>query len=41
MANGIYKVTEEFEQKLADYTGARFAVTVDNRKNPIWQPWPA
>jgi hypothetical protein len=23
MANGIYKVTEEFEEKLTDYNGAR------------------
>jgi dTDP-4-amino-4,6-dideoxygalactose transaminase len=36
MANGIYKVTEEFEQKLADYTGARFAVTVDNMSNALF-----
>ena len=36
MANGIYKVTEEFEEKLADYTGARFAVTVDNMSNALF-----
>ena len=36
MANGIYKVTEEFEEKLADYTGARFAVTVDNMSNGLF-----
>jgi len=36
MANGIYKVTEEFEQKLADYTGARFAVTLDNMSNGLF-----
>ena len=36
MANGIYKVTEEFEQKLAHYTGARFAVTVDNMSNGLF-----
>lgn len=36
MANGIYKITEEFEEKLADYTGARFAVTLDNMSNALF-----
>lgn len=36
MANGIYKVTEEFEERLADYTGARFAVTLDNMSNGLF-----
>jgi len=36
MANGVYKVTEEFEKRLADYTGARFAVTVDNMSNALF-----
>jgi dTDP-4-amino-4,6-dideoxygalactose transaminase len=36
MANGIYKVTQEFEEKLADYTGARFAVTLDNMSNGLF-----
>jgi len=36
MANGIYKVTEEFEQKLVDYTGAKYAVTVDNMSNGLF-----
>jgi len=36
MANGIYKVTEEFEEKLANYTGARFAVTLDNMSNGLF-----
>ena len=36
MANGIYKVTEEFESRLADYTGARFAVTLDNMSNGLF-----
>jgi dTDP-4-amino-4,6-dideoxygalactose transaminase len=36
MANGIYKITEEFEEKLADYTGAKFAVTVDNQSNGLF-----
>jgi dTDP-4-amino-4,6-dideoxygalactose transaminase len=36
MANGIYKITEEFEERLADYTGAKFAVTVDNQSNGLF-----
>jgi dTDP-4-amino-4,6-dideoxygalactose transaminase len=36
MANGVYKITEEFEEKLADYTGARFAVTLDNMSNALF-----
>ena len=36
MANGIYKVTEEFEKKLASYTGAKFAVTLDNMSNGLF-----
>ena len=36
MANGIYKVTEDFEKALADYTGAPYAVTVDNASNAIF-----
>jgi len=36
MANGIYKVTEEFEKKLAQYTGSKFAVTVDNMSNALF-----
>lgn len=36
MASGVYKVTEEFEQKLAEYTGAKYAVTLDNCSNAIF-----
>ena len=36
MAHGIYKVTEEFEQELAKYTGAKYAVTVDNASNALF-----
>lgn len=36
MAYGIYKVTEEFEQALADYTGAKYAITVDNASNALF-----
>ena len=36
MANGIYKITEEFEEKLADYTGAPYVITVDNQSNALF-----
>lgn len=36
MANGVYKITDEFEQKLAEYTGAKYAVTLDNASNAIF-----
>ena len=36
MANGIYKVTEEFEAELAKYTGAKYVVTVDNMSNALF-----
>lgn len=36
MANGIYKVTEEFEKALCDYTGSPYAVTLDNQSNALF-----
>ena len=36
MANGIYKITEEFEKALADYTGAKHVVTLDNMSNALF-----
>lgn len=36
MASGIYKVTEDFEKSLCDYTGATYAVTVDNMSNGLF-----
>jgi len=36
MANGIYKITEDFEKALADYTGAKYVVTVDNQSNALF-----
>lgn len=36
MANGIYKITEDFEEKLSDYTGAPYVVTVDNQSNALF-----
>jgi dTDP-4-amino-4,6-dideoxygalactose transaminase len=36
MANGVYKITEEFEEKLGHYTGAKYVVTVDNMSNALF-----
>jgi dTDP-4-amino-4,6-dideoxygalactose transaminase len=36
MANGVYKITEDFEKALCDYTGAPYAVTVDNQSNALF-----
>lgn len=36
MANGIYKITEEFEKSLSEYTGAKYVVTVDNQSNALF-----
>ena len=36
MASGVYKVTEEFEEKICEYTGAPYCVTVDNQSNGLF-----
>jgi dTDP-4-amino-4,6-dideoxygalactose transaminase len=36
MANGVYKITEDFEKALSDYTGAPYVVTVDNMSNGLF-----
>lgn len=36
MAVGIYKVTEDFEKALADYTGSPYCVCVDNMSNALF-----
>lgn len=36
MANGIYKITEDFEKALSDYTSAPYVVTVDNQSNALF-----
>ena len=36
MANGIYKITDDFEKALSDYTGAPYVVTVDNQSNALF-----
>ena len=35
-AQGIHKITEEFEQDLCNYTGAPYAIAVDNMSNALW-----
>ena len=36
MANGIYKITDDFEKALSDYTGAPYVITVDNQSNALF-----
>lgn len=36
MAQGIYKITEDFEKKLSEYTGAPYVATVDNQSNALF-----
>ena len=36
MSKGVYRITEEFEQALADYTGAPYVVTIDNACNALF-----
>ena len=36
MSQGIYKITEEFEKKLSEYTGAPYVITVDNQSNGLF-----
>jgi len=36
MSQGVYRITEEFEKLLADYTGAPYVVTLDNMSNAIF-----
>ena len=36
MANGVHKITEDFEKVIAEYTGAKYAVAVDNQSNALF-----
>ena len=36
MASGVYKITDEFEEQLSHYTGAKYAVTLDNMSNGLF-----
>jgi dTDP-4-amino-4,6-dideoxygalactose transaminase len=35
-ASGVYRITEEFEEKLSNYTGAPYVVTIDNACNALF-----
>jgi dTDP-4-amino-4,6-dideoxygalactose transaminase len=36
MAQGVHKITEDFEKALCDYTGAPYAVALDNMSNALF-----
>lgn len=36
MSNGIYKITDEFEELLSRYTNSKYVVTVDNMSNALF-----
>jgi dTDP-4-amino-4,6-dideoxygalactose transaminase len=36
MSKNVYKITEEFESKLCDYTGAPYCVALDNQSNALF-----
>jgi dTDP-4-amino-4,6-dideoxygalactose transaminase len=36
MAQGVYKITEQFEEKVAEYTGSPYAVALDNMSNALF-----
>ena len=36
MSKGVYRITEEFEEALSDYTGAPYVVTIDNACNALF-----
>jgi dTDP-4-amino-4,6-dideoxygalactose transaminase len=36
MAQGVYKITEEFEKKVAEYTGSPYAIALDNMSNALF-----
>ena len=36
MSEGVYKITEEFEKKLSEYTCAPYVVAIDNQSNALF-----
>jgi len=36
MAEGVHRITADFEKALCDYTGARYAVAIDNGSNALF-----
>ena len=36
MAQGVHKITEDFEKEIARYTGAPYVICVDNQSNALF-----
>jgi dTDP-4-amino-4,6-dideoxygalactose transaminase len=36
MSQGVYRITEEFEKQLSDYTSAPYVITLDNMSNGLF-----
>jgi len=36
MAQGVHKITEDFEKALSDYTGSKYAIALDNMSNALF-----
>jgi dTDP-4-amino-4,6-dideoxygalactose transaminase len=36
MAQGVHKITEDFEKALSDYTGAPYVIALDNMSNALF-----
>jgi len=36
MAQGVHKITADFEQKICEYTGAPYAIALDNQSNALF-----
>lgn len=36
MAQGVHKITEDFEKALCDYTGSPHAIALDNMSNALF-----
>lgn len=36
MANGVHKITEDFEKAISDYTGAPYVIALDNMSNALF-----
>ena len=36
MANGVHKITEDFEKSISEYTGAKYTVALDSESNALF-----
>jgi len=36
MTKGVYRITEEFEEAIAEYTGSKYVVAIDNASNALF-----